>query len=296
MVIFFFFFQLSKVPWPHGKNQHGGRKNLSPAQLQKLGVKYFKHLDDSQNGTILATTLYSWTQPTYRQYNFVLSARIHNITALGGLITYMDIDSVPWVPQMFGLIGSTERQVLADLNTKKAAVWKQCATQNIFLTYALHELAHVKYTDSGAPPVLYRGGGRNTVFFCNQFSTDYGLTIDECVSKYFAEGGTIQVYPNWSTTDAKSVTNHYNGGVLYYILPNPTVRNSWHGKNINPFNINKGNDEWLYASNSRFVVKSVTCDTIGGKWNVTLWEAQPGTLYTRSRPNGRREFENCVSN
>lgn len=52
----------------------------------------------------------------------------------------------------------------------------------------------------------------------------------------FSPGASIIVSPYWSTTDDKSVTSHYQGTVLYNILPS-SRRQGWHARDINDFNI-----------------------------------------------------------
>jgi len=61
-----------------------------------------------QNGTIMATVIYTWSQPTYRIANFPLVAKERNITALGNMIVFLPINDNPWVPAMFGLSGMND--------------------------------------------------------------------------------------------------------------------------------------------------------------------------------------------
>ena len=105
------------------------------------------------------------------------------------------------------------------------------------LEYGLSFLPQVLYK---TVPLLYRGDGRNVLYFCNQFGEFYGYSVDECVALLFGVGSDLVVSPYWSTTPDKSVTTHYQGVVLYTILPNPS-RTGWHGRDINDFNIDMVN-------------------------------------------------------
>ena len=78
-----------QIPWPHGKNQSGGRKNLTPAEIRALAKKYLSMLPASQNATCIALIIYNWSLPTYRQYNFPQVAMKQNATAIGNMITYL---------------------------------------------------------------------------------------------------------------------------------------------------------------------------------------------------------------
>merc|ERR1712146_192780 len=180
----------------------------------------------------------------------------------------------------------TESEVLASLQQRNATVWQQWQSQQRLLAYALSQLESAPYNDPQSPPYLVRGGGRNIVYFCNQFSTDYGVSVDECVARYFSPGSVIQVFPNWSTSRDSAVTQHYTGTILYHILPNKKLRSGWHARNVEPFSVEMGSEEWLYPSNSRFAVISVEC--IPNRfWNVTLLEIEPGTDSTRSVSAGQ---------
>lgn len=239
--------------------------------------------------------LYTWSLPTYRQFNYPLTARFGNETALGELITYQQpLNTFPWIPQMFGLYGNTNDVVLAQLKTRNATVWAQATSEQRVLAYGLSQLPSQPYDSAGAPPLLVRGGGRNVAFFCNQFSTDYGLSVDECIAKYFAPGSVLQVFPNWSTSSDKSIVAHYTGAVLYTILPNHQSRTGWQAKYVVPFSVEQGNDEWLYAANSRFAVISAECSPFH-YWNVTLLELNPGDDSTRSLPNKQMPLKTCAN-
>ena len=194
---------------------------------------------------------------------------------------------------MFGLTGSTDADVLASLAKRNATVWAEAESEQRILAYALSQLESAAYSDPSSPPVLIRGGGRNIVFFCNQFSTDYGVSVDECVSRYFAPGSVLQVFPNWSTSRDASVTQHYTGSILYHVLPNKQTRKGWHARAIKEFSVDIGSEEWIYPANSRFAVIDVQC-LPNRYWNVTLLEISPGTDSTRSRPSKTMPFKNCV--
>jgi len=191
---------------------------------------------------------------------------VRNLTALGSMITFLPINANPWMPAMFGLSGQNDSDVVDDLLAKNATVYAQCESFALTLAYGLAKLPPVSYS---AVPMLYRGDGRNTIYYCNQFGEYYGYSVDECIAMLFAPGSQIVVSPFWSSTPDRSVIAHYQGSVAYYIVPNPQ-RASWHARDINDFNIDMSAHEHLFARNSQFTVVNVTC--AGYYWNVTLME------------------------
>jgi len=267
-----------QIPWPHGRTQPAPRRNLTPQELIALGKKYFGSLPSTQNSTIVATIVYVWSQPTYRLANFPLVAMTRNLTALGDMITYLPVNDNPWVPAMFGLSGQTDADVIAELLAQNETVYRQCESFAMTLAYGLSNLPPVTYKNV---PMLYRGDGRNTVYFCNQFGEYYGYSVDECVAMLFAPGSELVVSSFWSSTPDITITSHYEGSVIYYIQPNPQ-RTSWHARDINDFNIDMSAHEHLYSSNAKFTVVNLTC--AGYYWNVTLMEQGDAGIY---RPTPR---------
>lgn len=284
------------VPWPHGFNQPLPRRNLTPAELRALGQKFFANVSSLVNATVLAEVIYTWTQPTYRQFQFPLTARPQNDTVLGKLITFLPLSSNPWVGQMFNITATTTAGALAQLANQSDQIWANAAAEIGILQFALSQLPSQPYSDPNAPGVLYRGGGRNALWFCNQFGFDFDLSVDECVAAYFAPSSKLSVATFWSTTTDSSVTNKYKGSILYYILPNPQ-RSAWHVRNITQINVDTSALEHLYPAYSTFVVSNVTC--VGkapfGFWNVTLIEAGPGSPSGRSKPAGTLPFRRCTA-
>lgn len=286
------------IPWPHGSHQGGNRHNLTPAQLRALAQQFFAPaIARGVNGTVLAEMIYTWTQPTYRQFNFPLTARPSNDSVLGALITYLPLSSNPWVGEMFDLNGTTTQQVLAQLAAQHNQVWANADVEIRTLQYALSQVTPENYSDPTSPAILYRGGARNAAWYCNQYSLDFDLTIDQCISKYFNPRSRLSVSAFWSTTPDPSVTQHYRGAVLYYILPDPATRTNWHVRNITQINIDPSAEEHLYPAFSQFTVLNVSC--IGqppyGYWNITLLEGGPGKSTTPSKPSGMRPFQRCTA-
>jgi hypothetical protein len=281
------------IPWPHGFNQPLPRRNLSPAELKALGQQFFPNVSAAVNATVLAEVIYTWSQPTYRQFQFPLTARPQNNTVLGALITYMPVNSNPWVPAMFNLTGATPAAVLAQLANQSDAVWANAQTEIGVLQYALSQLPSISYNDA---PVLFRGGARNSAWFCNQFSLDFDFSIDECMAAYFNPNSKISVATFWSTTTNPSVSRGYKGAVLYYILPGP-FRTSWHARNITTINVDTSNLEVLYPAWSTFTVQNISCVGAApyGYWNVTLLENGPGKPNSASKPSGQRPFARCTA-
>lgn len=81
------------------------------------------------------------------------------------MITFLPINQNPWVPQMFGLVGATNQDVLNDLALKNQTMYQQSESLAVMLDYGLSYLPTVPYTQV---PVLYRGDGRNVAYYCNQ--------------------------------------------------------------------------------------------------------------------------------
>jgi hypothetical protein len=286
------------IPWPHGSHQGGGRHNLSPAQLRAFGQRFFGDAAaHGVNATVLAEIIYTWTQPTYRQFNFPLTARPANDSVLGELITYLPLSQNPWVGEMFNLTATTPQQALAQITAQHSQIWANADIEIRMLQFALSQMEAEDYDDPTAPTVLYRGGARNSAWYCNQYSLDFDLSIDQCISQYFNPLSKLTVSAFWSTSPDASVTQHYRGSVLYYILPDPSTRTSWHVRNITQLNIDPSAQEHLYPAFSSFVVLNVTCVGMApyGFWNVTLLEQGPGKASTPSMPSGIRPFQRCTA-
>lgn len=252
----------------------------------------------SQNATALALTVYDWTCPDFRRPNFVLTAR-GNHSTFGDLITYEDPASFPYVARIFGLDGQTRADVLRELAGNYSLVVDQCQSEVTVLKYALTSLPSQQYTDPSAPTILYRGDGRDVEYFCNQFVSKWGMSIDDCIAKVFAPQSTITVRPFWSTTSAVSLTSNYQAAVLYNILPNSSLRSGWHARSVIDFSVEPSEQEYLYPSDSRFVVQSAQCVTnpVNGQpfWNVTLVEINPAFPTQDSSFNPSAPVVQCVS-
>jgi hypothetical protein len=228
----------------------------------------------------------------------VLTAR-GNRTTFGALITYQDPTHPPYVGVIFGLSGQTRSDVLRELQQNYSLVVSQCTSEATVLQYALHMLPEVQYTDPGSPSVLYRGDGRDVTFFCNQFVSIWGLSIDDCIAKVFGVQSTITVRPFWSTTPVASLTSNFEASVLYNIIPNSQLRSSWHAIPIADFSVEPSEQEYLYPSDSRFVVQSVACVTNPNNgqlfWNITLLEINPTVPAQPSMYNPSAKAVRCVS-
>lgn len=111
----------------------------------------------------------------------------------------------------------------------------------------------------------------------------------------FQPRSALVVSPYWSTSPDKSVTTHYQGLVLYYILPDPN-RTAWHARDINDFNIDMTAHEHLYPRNSAFTVVSATC-VRNQFWNVTLIENGASSVKASDVPKPRAPLavQKCVS-
>ena len=72
--------------------------------------------------------------------------------------------------------------------------------------------------------------------FSNQFVDVWGLSMDDCIARYFQPHAVLEVRPFWSTTPDVNVISHFTGLVQYTILPNPN-RFGWNGRNINAFSV-----------------------------------------------------------
>jgi hypothetical protein len=252
----------------------------------------------SQNATALALTIYDWTCPDFRRPNFVLTAR-GNHSTFGDLITYEDPSSFPYVARIFGLDGQTRSDVLTELAANYSLVVGQCQSEVNVLEYALASLPSQQYTDPSAPAVLYRGDGRDVEYFCNQFIQKWGLSIDDCIAKVFAPQSTISVRPFWSTTSDVALTSNYQAAVLYNIMPNPSLRSGWHARSVVDFSVEPSEEEYLYPSDSRFIVQSTQCLTNPSTgrpfWNITLLEINPTMPASTSSFNPSAAVVQCVS-
>jgi hypothetical protein len=249
------------------------------------------------NGTVLAEIIYTWTQPTYRQFNFPLTARPANDSVLGAL----DHLSATHCQPLGGRNVRLERHhCAASAGSARCAARAglgQRRRRDSHAAVRAEQLAPESYSDPTSPPVLYRGGARNAAWYCNQYSLDFDLSIDQCIAKYFNPRSRLSVSAFWSTTPDPTVTQHYRGSVLYYILPDPTTRTSWHVRNITQINIDPSAEEHLYPAFSQFTVLNVSC--VGqppyGYWNITLLEGGPGKSTTPSKPSGTRPFQRCTA-
>jgi hypothetical protein len=265
------------LPWPGIGPPY---VSFTPAQLVALGQQNWPNLPSSQNATALALTVWDWTSPDFRRPNFLLTAR-GNFTTFAALITYQPPSSYPDVAAMFGLTGTTVPQVLQQLKANYSLVTGWCASEATVLQYALYELPEVQYSDPNSPAVLFRGDGRDVTFFCNQFVSTWGLSIDDCVARVFQPQATVTVHPFWSTTPLASVTAGFTASVFYNIIPNAdaSVRSSWHSRPISAFSVDPSQQEFLYPSNSRFAVLSANCSVNPNNnanfWNITLVEINP---------------------
>eukprot|EP00294_Goniomonas_avonlea_P008841 CAMPEP_0114559222 /NCGR_PEP_ID=MMETSP0114-20121206/10806_1 /TAXON_ID=31324 /ORGANISM="Goniomonas sp, Strain m" /LENGTH=407 /DNA_ID=CAMNT_0001744677 /DNA_START=18 /DNA_END=1241 /DNA_ORIENTATION=- len=267
------------LPWPHGTTT-GPYVKRSPSDLASLGAQYFSQVPSSQNPTVMATVLYDWSQPDYVRFQFPLTTP-NNLTAMEAQINSWPSVGYPHVPQMFNLSGYTPQQNDQQLAEIYPQVQAFSAAETAVLQYSLYTLPSVDYTAATAPQALYRGGGRETTYFCNQFGSQYGVSVDECMVNNFQPGSVLQVNPFWSTTPDESVVAHYRGLSQYTILPNPAVRSGWLPREIDQFSIQVSNKEWLYPHGSQFEVLNATCATSASTgetyWNVFLMELGPDT-------------------
>ena len=127
---------------------------------------------------------------TYRRPQFFLTAQ-GNLTTLASMITFY-VNGFPNIPPMFGLQGGTFQYVLQQLQTQYARVKQWCGGEAAIISYALSQLPVTTYRASGSPKMLLRGDGRGETYFCNQFTNVWGLSIDDCISRYFTSNSMIQ--------------------------------------------------------------------------------------------------------
>jgi hypothetical protein len=177
-------------------------------------------------------------------------------------------------------------------------VWANADVEIRMLQYALSQVAPDNYSDPNSPSILYRGGARNAAWYCNQYSLDFDLSIDQCISKYFNPQSRLSVSAFWSTTPDPTVTQHYRGSVLYYILPDPATRSNWHVRNITQINIDPSAEEHLYPAFSQFTVLNVSCCRSGRHTAIGTLRCSrggPGKSSTPSKPSGTRPFQRCTA-
>lgn len=127
---------------------------------------------------------------TYRRPQFFLTSQ-GNLTTLAEMITFY-VAGFPAIPPMFGLIGGTVQYVLQQLQQQYSRVKQWCGGEAAILSYALSQLPTTSYRASGSPKFLLRGDGRGETYFCNQFSDRWGLSIDDCIARYFMTNSLIQ--------------------------------------------------------------------------------------------------------
>jgi hypothetical protein len=280
------------LPWP---GTGGHYRKFTNAQFASLGRQTYPTLPASQNATALVLTIYDWTTPDYRRSNFLITAH-NNITAFGELMLYQSPTRGPHIPRIFALYGSTDSVVLSELQSQWTTVKRWCNSEATVLQFALLNLPEVKY--SQGPRILYRGDGRDASHFCNQFTSQFGLSIDACVSKVFAPTSTVTVQTFWSSSPSPSVVTHFSSNVIFNILPNtdPSVRSSWRSRPITPFSVDPSLIEYLFPSGSSYYVESAKC-TIDPNdnenfWNITLREINPTvSVFPAAKPS----IVQCIS-
>lgn len=126
---------------------------------------------------------------TYRRPNFYLTSS-GNLTTLADMISFY-LPGFPDVPPMFGLSDGSFQYILQQLQQQYSRVKQWCGGESTILSYAVSQLPAVTYKSPGSPKVLFRGD-RSVTEFCNQFTTVSGLSIDDCVSRYFKSNSIIQ--------------------------------------------------------------------------------------------------------
>eukprot|EP00294_Goniomonas_avonlea_P016321 CAMPEP_0114544282 /NCGR_PEP_ID=MMETSP0114-20121206/2792_1 /TAXON_ID=31324 /ORGANISM="Goniomonas sp, Strain m" /LENGTH=335 /DNA_ID=CAMNT_0001728649 /DNA_START=11 /DNA_END=1018 /DNA_ORIENTATION=+ len=258
------------LPWPHSIQPPFRR--LTPQQILDLANKYFDNVPYPQNASAMVECLFDWSTPDYRRMQFPLTTP-HNLTGMKSQIDYWPLQSFPYCPTMFNLSAVTVAQDDIELTNNFQQILRFCAAETAIIQYALYSLKPAEYGGPGVPDLLYRGGGRNVDFYCNQFGDEYGLSVDDCVARHFYAGNSVKVKTFWSTTPDATVIAHYTGAAQYTIMPSPT-RSSWIPREIDMFSTQPTSLEWLYPHGSSFTVINATCDTTTGSpfWKIFLQE------------------------
>jgi len=260
-----------------------------------LGKQYYPNLPYGQNATTIVMCLYDWSTPDYRRMQFPLTTP-GNVTAFENSINLFPAGYFPYVPEMFNLKASSQSARNAELKKTFDQVSSLSAAEINVIDYGLYSLPEAPYSASKSPKILYRGGGRDVEFYCNQFGSAYGVSIDDCIFRHFYSGNNIQVNSFWSTTPDISVIAHFQGLAQYHILPG-RHRTSWLPREIDQFSIEKSSLEWLYPHGSQFRVINRTCDrsTYQPFWKIYLEELGPETDTFSPSPSAvQPKFEKCT--
>ena len=86
------------------------------------------------------------------------------MTTLGELITFK-APKLPNVPAIFGLQQGSKSYVLQQLQQQLTRVLDWCESETAILHFAMLSLPSARYGASGSPRVLYRGDGREQMYF-----------------------------------------------------------------------------------------------------------------------------------